>query len=325
MSSPNTNSLNIPNDLPVDLLPPDISAYAAGNEGVPYVWRFQAETPGPDVMVSAVVHGNEPCGAVALDWLLQRDVRPVRGSLTLAFMNYEACLAFDPDNPNLTRWVDEDFNRVWAPDVLSSDRASVEMRRAREVQPLVARADYLLDIHSMQRPSPPMMMAGWLDKGVDLARLTGVPELVVMDRGHAAGLRMRDHGRFGQSGSDAAALLIECGQHWEAGAGDLAIEATLRFLTGLGTISPDWLAGIDAPPPAAQSVWEVTDAVTITAETFTFVRDFTGGEVIASAGTLLGHDGESAVTTPYDECMLVMPSQRLWRGQTAVRLARRRA
>ena len=33
-------------------------------------------------------------------------------------MNVEAYKAFDPDNPNKTRWVEEDFNRLWAPGVL---------------------------------------------------------------------------------------------------------------------------------------------------------------------------------------------------------------
>ncbi|MEO1492607.1 MAG: succinylglutamate desuccinylase/aspartoacylase family protein [Pseudomonadota bacterium] len=318
MSSP-----KLPNDQPVDLLPPDITPYAEGNCGLPYTWRFEAETPGPDVLVTAVVHGNEPCGAVALDWLLSSDVRPIKGALTLAFMNYEACLAFDPDEPTTTRWVDEDFNRVWAGEVLASDRDSVEMRRAREMQPVVARADYLLDIHSMTAPSPPMMMAGWQTKGRELAHLVGVPELVVMDRGHAAGRRMRDHGRFAEAGVPGAALLVECGQHWDLAAGDLAIEATLRFLTGLGAIAPDWLEGLGAPDPAPQSTWEVTDPVTIQSETFTFVRPFQGGEVLAEAGTLIGHDGPDAVRTPYDDCMLVMPSPRLKQGLTAVRLARR--
>jgi len=54
--------LNIPNNYPVDLTPPDISAYEQGNTGVPYIWTFDSGVPGPNVMVSAVVHGNEPCG-----------------------------------------------------------------------------------------------------------------------------------------------------------------------------------------------------------------------------------------------------------------------
>jgi len=318
------SSLNIPNDYPVDLVGPDISAHAPGNTGIPYVWSFAAAEPGPHAVITAIVHGNEPCGAVTLDWLLQRRVRPVAGRLTLAFMNVEAYRRFDAADPNASRWVDEDLNRVWAADVLASERDSAELCRAREVQPVIASADFLLDIHSMQKPAPPVMLAGWLDKGIALARLVGVPELIVVDRGHAAGFRMRDHGRFADHGTQAAALLIECGQHWDRTAGDLARQAAARFLTGLGIAGRDLLEELGAGTPPPQLVYEVTEAVTITAKRFTFAEAFSGGEVIAEEGTLLGHDGDREVRTPYPDCLPVMPSKRLWRGQTAVRLARRR-
>ena len=103
--------INIPNDYPLEIATPDIAPYAKSNTGVPFVWRFDSGQPGPNVMVSAIVHGNEPCGVVALDWLLQQDIRPVAGSLTLAFMNIEAYRAFDPEDPNRSRWIDEDMKR----------------------------------------------------------------------------------------------------------------------------------------------------------------------------------------------------------------------
>jgi hypothetical protein len=37
---------------------------------------------------------------------------------------------------------------------------------------------------------------------------------------------------------------------------------------------------------------------------------------------VLGRDGERDVLTPYDNCVLIMPSRRLTKGQTAVRLGR---
>ena len=39
-------------------------------------------------------------------------------------MNIAAYEAFDPADPNATRWIDEDFNRVWGEDVLDGDRDS---------------------------------------------------------------------------------------------------------------------------------------------------------------------------------------------------------
>lgn len=314
----------MPNEYPIELVGPDIGPYAEGNAGIPYISSFEAARPGPHVMISAVVHGNEPAGAVAIDRLMREKIRPTRGTITLAFMNVEAYLRFDAEDPNATRWVDEDFNRVWADNVLNGDRDSVELRRARQVQPVVAAADFLLDIHTMQHLAPPVMMAGWLDKGVDLARKVAVPELIIADRGHASGLRMRDHGAFADQGTKNASVLIECGQHWEASSGSLAIESAIRFLDSLGMIDPAVArdAGCDEPT-APQSHWIVQKAVTIENQQFTFVEKFTGGEILPRAGTLLGHDGETPVHTPFDDCLLIMPSKRLWKGQTAVRLAKR--
>jgi predicted deacylase len=314
--------LNIPNDYPVDLSPPDISAYENGNTGVPYIWTFDSGVAGPNVMISAVVHGNEPCGAIALDWLFQNDVRPVMGRLTLAFMNVAAYQAFDPADPNATRWMEEDFNRVWSRDVLEGDRDSIELRRAREVRPVLDDVDLMLDLHTMQHLAPPLMMSGRHAKGKDLAGKVGVPERVVGDAGHAAGRRMRDYGGFDEPSSPKAALLIECGQHWEASSGVLAKQSTARFLEALGTVDNGFSDEFGAPS-ASQNFFTVREAVTITQETFAFTEAFTGGEVIAKAGTLIGHDGEMEVRTPLDDMMLVMPSKRLWKGQTAVRLAQR--
>jgi predicted deacylase len=311
--------INIPNDYPLEIATPDIAPYAKGNTGVPFVWRFDSGQPGPNVMVSAIVHGNEPCGVVALDWLLQQDIRPVAGSLTLAFMNIEAYRAFDPEDPNRSRWIDEDMNRVWDSDVLQGDRTSLELERARDVRPVLEDIDYLLDLHSMQQSAPPLMLSGRHPKGKALAAQVGVPERVIADKGHAAGRRMRDYGGFDDANSPKAALLIECGQHWEASSGALAIEATVRFLAAMGTVSPEMNQAF--PPPAPQNFLTVLQAVTIQNETFTFAQPFTGGEVLPNAGTLVGYDGDTPVTTPADNVMLVMPSKRLWKGQTAVRFA----
>ena len=218
------------------------------------------------------------------------------GTLTLAFMNVEAYRAFDPEDPNRTRWIDEDMNRVWDTDVLDGDRASIELERAREVRPVLENIDYLLDLHSMQHLAPPLMMTGRHGKSKDLAGKIGVPERIVGDAGHASGRRMRDFGGFDDARSAKIALLIECGQHWQKAAGDLAIEATVRFLAAIGMISQDHARTFEVPPP--QRSFTVVEAVTIESEAFTFAQAFSGGEILPKAGTLIGHDGDRAVYTP---------------------------
>ncbi len=313
------SQINIPNDYPVELPTPSIDAYEKGNTGIPYVWRFDSGVPGPNVMVSAIVHGNEPCGVIALEWLFENDIRPDSGTLTLAFMNVAAYHAFDPADPNATRWLDEDMNRVWAENVLEGDRTSRELERAREVRPILEDIDFLLDIHSMQHLAPPLMMAGRHQKAKNLARKIGVPERVVGDIGHAAGKRMRDYSGFDDPTSPKTALLIECGQHWEAGAGDLAIDSTRRFLVATGSIKSDRFEPFADVPE--QGFYTVSAPVTIQSDSFSFAEAYRGGEVIAKKGTLIGHDGDRPIHTEADNTMLVMPSKRLWKGQTAVRLA----
>ncbi len=311
------------NDYPIDLKTIDLTPYRSGNTGVPFCTRFIAADSGPHVMLLALVHGNELCGAHALDFLFRHGVRPMRGTLTLAFANTDAYEAFDPNDPNGSRFVDEDMNRVWSPEVLDGDRVSVELRRARELRPLIDTVDYLLDIHSMSHRCPPLMMCGPLDKGRSLARALGTPERIVSDAGHAAGRRLRDYGAFADPASPRNALLIECGQHWERTAARVAIEGALRFLNHFGLVDPAFMtAHLPADPLPPQMLIEVTDAVTIETNAFAFEQPLIGMEEIPTAGTIIAWDGDRAVRTPYDRCVLIMPSKRLRRGQTAVRLGR---
>lgn len=306
----------------VELSPPDIHQFRAGNTGIPYVTTFDSGRPGPHVMVNALTHGNELCGAIALVTLFEREIRPIRGKLTLSFANVAAFATFDPAQPSASRFVDEDFNRVWDDATLDGPRDSVELRRARELRPVVDTVDLLLDIHSMQHSTPPLMMAGMTRKATALARRVAIPEVIVRDAGHAAGRRMRDYRDFADERSPKNALLVECGQHWEARSAEVAVETTLRFLAAVGAIDPGLAPAEPAPP---QRVIEVTEAVTVATERFRFLAPYRGLEVIAKAGTVIAYDGEAPVVTPYDDCVLIMPSRRLVPGQTAVRLGRLQA
>jgi predicted deacylase len=315
--------MSVENEYPVEVSAPDLSAYRVGNVGTDYVIRLESDRPGPHVLVTALVHGNEICGAIALDFLLRQAVRPQRGVLTLAFANVAAYRRFDPKHPSLTRFVDEDFNRVWSPEVLEGARRSVELDRARALRPFVDAADYLFDIHSMQLPTEPMMMCGPLAQGRDFAVAVGIPAVIVSDEGHAGGKRVRDYGGFGDPASPKNALLIECGQHWAASSALVAKQALVQFLRHFDMIAPELAEGILPPTPApTQRVIEVTAAITARSERFRFARDYQGLEVIGRAGTVIAQDGEELVTTPYDDCVLIMPSRRLGPGLTAVRLGR---
>src|ERR1700681_2221809 len=83
----------------VELTPPDIEPYRAGNTGIDYVTTFESGVAGPHVLVTALTHGNEVCGAIALDRLYRAGLQPRQGKLTLAFDNIAAYRSFDPRVP----------------------------------------------------------------------------------------------------------------------------------------------------------------------------------------------------------------------------------
>ena len=307
----------------VRLLPCDISAYREGNTGIEYITTFDSGLPGPHVMVNALTHGNELCGAHALTYLFENDVRPVRGRLTLSFANVAAYETFDAANPYASRFVDEDFNRLWDQSTLEGSRTSQELTRARAMREVFGVVDHLLDIHSVDLPQPAMLLAGQRAKGRALAAAIGKPRHVVMDRGHDAGKRVRDFAAFDDPESPSSACLVECGYHFHTEATDIAIETSLRFLRHLGVVSDSF---VDAHLPQGddepQVFVEVTDAVTIKSDEFRFVRTFEGFETLPEESTLIAHDGNHPIRTPYPDCVLVMPAREPMPGKTAVRLGR---
>jgi len=323
-TTPTTTSTDTPMPIAVELQAPDIKPHRASNTGTDYVHTFDSGKPGPHVLVNALTHGNEICGAIVVDRLLRQGLKPARGRLTFAFANIAAFERFDPANPYASRFVDEDFNRVWTPATLDGPRQSVELKRARELRPFVAAADYLLDIHSMLEPSPPVMICGPLDKGIRFSFEVGVPEHIVSDTGHSNGTRMRDFGGFGDPASPKNALLVECGQHWERAAERVATQTTWRFLKAVGAVEAAVAdAEIDRAPPPPQRLIRVTEAVIANSPAFRFAREFTGLEVIPRRGDVIAYDGEEPVRAPYDNCVLVMPvPHNVKTGLTAVRLGR---
>jgi predicted deacylase len=308
----------------IEISPPDITPYRKGNSGVDYVQVMDSGKPGPNVMIQALTHGNEFCGAIAVDFLFKEKIRPVKGKLTLAFANFAAFARFDFDDPDRSRYIDEDYNRVWADSVLGGSRDSAELRRARELRPFVDAADYLLDLHSMHEPCRPIMVCGMLDKGAEFARRVGVPADLLIDTGHPAGMRMRDRGGFGDPASPRNALLIECGQHWEKSSVDVAIDTTLRFLKTTGIVEAAWAdSKLRLKLPERQRVVRVTEPVVAKSMEFKFAHSWQGLQVIEKAGTVVASDGDKTWRTPYERCVLVMPSlAHLKPGTTMVRLGR---
>ena len=313
---------NPPPDTPrFDVLinPPDLAPWLAGDQDIPGVITRESGRPGPHVVLLSLMHGNEFAGAIVLDQLLRENLTPLRGTLSFAFVNLAAFQRFDPQTPTLSRFIDEDINRLWEDPILTGPRRSVELDRAREIRPLIDRADVILDLHSMLWPSDPLILCGSTSRGRALGRAIGWPPTVVTDAGHANGPRLIDYQRF--TGTAATAVLVEAGQHWRPETVDTTMASVSGLLRHLGLVAADAILP-PWPPSGPVQYAVVTDVVTARTNAFSFVRAWYGGEVVANQNTMIAMDGPTEIRTPYDDCLLVMPSLRPGRGHTAVRLAK---
>lgn len=316
----NPADVTLPHGLPrfpVSIATPDIRPWLAGNTGISGFTTRDSGKAGPHVVLVSLIHGNELAGAAVLDEMLRAGTVPRIGKLTFGFANTAAFARFDPENPVASRFIEEDLNRVWDDIQLFGVRRSLELDRAREIRPLIDTADIVLDLHSMLWPSDPVLLCGMAPAGKALALKLGTPRMVVADHGHAGGKRLIDYARFTEAACSAACILVEAGQHWEP-ATITQMRATITALlhhTGLIPRDP-------APECGLARFAAVSHVITAKTNRFVFTRPYRGGDVIAKAGTLLARDGDTEIRTPYNDCLLIMPSHKPSHGHTAIRLAK---
>ena len=218
---------------------------------------------GPRLIVTGAVHGNETCGTVAI-----RRIMEEIDSGTLLIAN--GSVTFVPvTNPLAYRLVQRSGERNLNRNLFPNDEPQdFEDQVANWLCPLLARHDVLLDLHSFNADSEPFVMVGPLDNDGPLqpfshadqeralARRLGVRRFVdgwLATYGQGVQRRMTDASqlqtvlRYGVGTTEymrttgGYALTLECGQHNDPAAPDVAYRAIMNTLA--------FLKLIDAPEP----------------------------------------------------------------------------
>ena len=131
---------------------------AAAGSGLLRWHRFVALEPGPRLIVTGAVHGNETAGTRGIERVLAEiergEVPIVRGSVT--FLPIANPLAYAKGQ----RFGDRNLNRRLLPTAEPHDN---EDRIANVLCPLLAEHDVLLDLHSFRSPGEPFVLRGPAD------------------------------------------------------------------------------------------------------------------------------------------------------------------
>ncbi|NVD97378.1 succinylglutamate desuccinylase/aspartoacylase family protein [Massilia sp. BJB1822] len=243
--------------------------------------NYTGQAPGPRLIVTGAVHGNEVCGTQAILRVLQEldegRLRIRSGSVT--FVPIVNPLAYAKGE----RAGERNLNRNLFPKDQPQD---FEDRIGNWLCPLLASHDVLLDLHSFNAASQPFVMVGprnnegplepfrHEDKERALARRLGVKRFVDgWLRTYGAGVQRRLHGsselqtvlRYGMGTTEymrsagGYALTLECGQHADPQAQHVAYRAILNTLAFLGLIEAEAPQPVDPAVVEALSMAEVYD------------------------------------------------------------------
>jgi predicted deacylase len=235
---------------------------------------------GTRLIVTGAVHGNETCGTKGILRVMQElDSGALviqNGSVT--FVPIVNPLAYQKQQ----RSGDRNLNRNLFP---TPDPQDFEDRIANWLCPLLGQHDVLLDLHSFNAPSEPFVMVGPQDndgtlqpfrqaaKERALARILGVRRFVdgwlatygdgVQRRTRGDAAALETNLRYGVGTTEfmrstgGYALTLECGQHADPAAPDVAYRAIVNALAHL-----DLIAG-PTPEPIALADMEALSMVVV--------------------------------------------------------------
>lgn len=220
--------------------------------------NYTGQGKGVRLIVTGAVHGNETCGTKGIQRVMAEldsgALRIVSGSVTLVPITNPLAYAKGE------RSGDRNLNRNLFPNENPQD---FEDRIANWICPLLAQHDVLLDLHSFNADSQPFLMVGPRDndgtlqpfqheeKERAMARMIGVRRFVdgwLATYGDGVQRRLRGDSqletvlRYGVGTTEfmrstgGYALTLECGQHADPQAPEVAYRAIMNTLAHLGLI-----------------------------------------------------------------------------------------
>lgn len=202
---------------------------------------YNSSVPGKTLMITGVVHGDEHCGAKALNRLIDAldsgEIRLKSGKLIIVpICNPKAYEAN-------TRFIDRNLNRYLFPKENPKDYEDF-------IDPilcdLLRQTDVLLDLHSYASPGGPFIFISTnKQEETDFARDLGIKDFVCGWSEAYGGNKREDGDKEGMGTTEyaraegaLAAVTLECGQHLNEDAPDIGYEASLRAMSHLGLLEP---------------------------------------------------------------------------------------
>lgn len=309
----------------IDIAPADAAASVAARQVAKAAAAMESVTfdglqPGPRVLITGAVHGNEPCGPKAINRAIAEfrsgQRRIVRGSVT--FVPVVNSLAFQMNSREGDRNLNRNLHEKPVPN-------SNEDRLANLLCPLLRRHDVLIDLHSFLEGEVPFALIGPPDNADALEPFSKAQHELSLAA--ALGLDVVVHGwmqthrtvleaKAGPAGLDDSqrmysvgtteyirfsggyGMTVECGQHDDPRSVDVAYQAIVNGLAHLGVTDDP------CPEPKAIRLLQIREELTAQDDGDRMVKFFDTGDSFAE-GEVIGHRANGTeIRAPYDGAMI---------------------
>ncbi|MBI5369782.1 succinylglutamate desuccinylase/aspartoacylase family protein [Candidatus Uhrbacteria bacterium] len=278
------------------------------------VWQLSAPETGPVVCVIGGTHGNEMTGIEMIHRFVQmgenHQLSLARGTVFFMMGNPRAV-----EKGMRGSSQHADLNRRFTSDVLTrvSD-GSAEDDRAKTLAPLLAKADFSLDIHSTNKPSAPLICGRATPRHVQLYKWFDC-ELVLADpRFVLGGEPVTTDDFVDQNGG--IGMCYEAGQATDLARVPQVMVSIMNVLREQGMLQD----GVEPSPTYPyKTFYELERAVLLTTDGFRFAprKGLSSFEPFVK-GETIGFAGEEPVFAPYEGVIVFPKIKEHWKVNSPV-------
>jgi len=268
-----------------------------------HIWQLKTGQSGPTVTIIGGTHGNERTGVEVVSKLKEKiergEVKIHAGILNLVHGNPRAIAMNERGSaPH------QDLNRQFSADVLTRESdGTYEDQRAKELAPVYASSDVLLDLHATNKPSEPFLACVHTDAHVEVYKWFKC-EKILTDSNYVLGGEavttdeyIEQHGGIG--------VCYETGQAADLNRVDEVLDEVINFLKHQGLVEGQ----PEGTTYTHRAIYELAEPIILTDEGFTFANGYGNGSwEMFRQGDVIGTHGVHSLVANYDG-VIVFPKK----------------
>ncbi|MDP4008378.1 MAG: succinylglutamate desuccinylase/aspartoacylase family protein [Candidatus Peregrinibacteria bacterium] len=280
-----------------------------------HIYHFSGTKKGPTVVIFGATHGNEIVGANIIEQLKKTlPKEEIFGEIYLIIGNPDAL-------QKKVRFIDFDLNRLFGDDFekLSAKNyysLSIEERRALELAPILAKADYLMDIHSTIKKSIPFVYIKNSLKHIMIAKIFGT-KFVVSSLFYCKAKSLHSSVDNFVDKAGGIGITYETGWHKDTSVFGETMSKVKQFLSFVGSAFHTFPGVSKTRGPKHILIYK---EILPKKKQFTFQQDYRNLDFLKK-GTQLATDGTKKIIVTQDS-YIVFPKTDIRMGRTACYLAK---